>query len=147
LLFPILKKHNEWAASGYVASRVIESVLLLTASACVLIPVINSETSAGINGAFMGLREVLFQLAMISLGMGSVLFCGILLSSRLTPRFLSVLGIIGYIALFISGWLELFSPSQLSVILFIPGALFELAFPVWLFIKGFCEREAVVNEK
>jgi len=136
LIFPILRKQNEWATTGYVAARIVEATLLLIASACAFIPVL-IPCNQNVIEAFMGFRNILFQLAMISLGAGSMLFCWVLFKSRMIPRLLSVLGIIGYFALFVSGWIELFVTSSIAFVLFIPGALFELTFPVWLFIKGF----------
>jgi len=36
MLFPILKKHNEALAVGYLGSRIIESVILIVGSICLL---------------------------------------------------------------------------------------------------------------
>jgi hypothetical protein len=77
-----------------------------------------------------------FQIAMIALGLGSIPFCYLLYRTRLIPRALSVLGLIGYAALLIGGLLELFG-LNLYMIQFAPGALFELVFPIWLIVKGF----------
>ena len=35
-----------------------------------------------------------------------------------------------------SGWLAIFG-SDLGVLLFAPGAVFEIVFPLWLIVKGF----------
>ena len=145
LLFPIVQKHSEWASLVYVASRIIESVLLLISSACALFPLFIPETTAVTRESFLVFREISFQLAMIFLGAGSILLCWILLANRLIPRALSILGIIGYIALFLSGWAELYGLSGLGLILFVPGALFELILPVWLFAKGFTELDFTVK--
>lgn len=60
-------------------------------------------------GAFaMNLNELAFQKAMIALGTGSLLLCSILYRARLVPRWLSVLGGVGYVALVASGWLKIF---------------------------------------
>ncbi len=77
-----------------------------------------------------------FQIAMIALGLGSIPFCYLLYRSRLIPRLLAVLGLIGYAALLIGSSLELFG-LNLYMIQFAPGALFELIFPIWLIVKGF----------
>ena len=140
LLYPILEKYGKGVMLGYVSSRIVEAILLLAATACAMLPLVAPGLPTDMLEAFMGLRAVLFQLAMISLGMGSVFLCWTLYTSRLLPRLLSVLGIIGYIGLFLSGWLELFNPSPLSMAFYIPGALFEIAFPIWLFSKGFQRR-------
>ncbi|MCL2012383.1 MAG: DUF4386 domain-containing protein [Cystobacterineae bacterium] len=147
LLFPILKKHNELASLAYVASRVFESVLLLIASACALLPLFSPEVSYLTGKAFMSFRVILFQLAMVVLGAGSILFCWVLFKSRAIPPMLSLLGMVGYMALFMSGWLAFLGLSTLSILFFIPGGLFELAFPVWLFAKGFSEKEPRTDEQ
>ena len=37
LMYPLLRKKNEWIATGYVASRIIEVGLLMISSVCVLV--------------------------------------------------------------------------------------------------------------
>lgn len=74
-------------------------------------------------------------------GLGGLIFSYLLYQSLLVPRLLSVLGIIGYAVLSIgvlsdlSGYFNM--NSDLGMLLYIPGGLFELFLPVWLFIKGF----------
>src|SRR5918998_854301 len=76
--------------------------------------------------------------AAIALGLGSIPFCYLLYRTRLIPRWMAVLGLIGYAALLIGGLLELFG-LNLSMIHFAPGGLFELILPIWLIVKGFNE--------
>ncbi|QYR19298.1 DUF4386 domain-containing protein [Paenibacillus sp. sptzw28] len=75
-------------------------------------------------------------MAMIVLGLYSLLFCYLLYRSRLIPRLISVFGLIGYASLLTSALLELFGYSP-GMLLFLPGALFEILMPVWLIVKGF----------
>lgn len=129
LLLPILKRTSEWIAHAYLASRLTEAVLLLACTACALAAPIADGTNA-----LLGLRDQLFQLAMASLGLGSVLFCGALYAGRLVPRALSVLGVAGYVCLAVGAWLNIFGVP--STLLLVPGAAFEILFPLWLFVKG-----------
>lgn len=149
LLFPILRKYNEAIALGYADTRIIECLLLLVAgiSALALIPLSQEYVQAGAPDAsyFQELGTLLvaqsglaFQIAMIALGLGSIPFCYLLYRSRLIPRAISVLGLIGYAALLIGGLLGLFG-LNLYMIHFVPGGLFELIFPIWLIVKGFNE--------
>ena len=139
LMYPLLRKKNEWIATGYVASRIIEVGLLMISSVCVLVLAFAApETMQQVGGTLLIFRELLFQMAMISLGAGSIFMCYVLYSEHLTPRTLSLLGIIGYVALFFSGFLGLLSHSE-PVIWLIPVGLFEIAFPVWLIVKGFSQ--------
>jgi hypothetical protein len=126
LLFPILRRYSEGMALGYAGSRIIESVLLLMGALSALL--------------LLTLRwyDLAFQMAMIALGAGSLLLCYILYKNRLVPRVISVLGFVGYIALFAYGWSEIFG-QNIGLVLFIPGAIFEIVFPLWLIVKGFNE--------
>src|SRR5215218_3593433 len=121
LLFPILRRYSEGMALGYAGSRIIESVFLLVGALSALL--------------LLTLRwyDLAFQMAMISLGAGSLLLCYILYEVKLVPRAISVLGFVGYIAIFAYGWLEIFG-LNLGLVLFIPGAIFEIVFPLWLII-------------
>jgi hypothetical protein len=128
LLFPILRRYSEGMALGYAGSRIIESVLLLVGALSALLLLTLSW------------YDLAFQMAMIVLGAGSLLLCYILYKVKLVPRAISVLGFVGYIAIFAYGWLEIFG-LNIGLVLFIPGAIFEIVFPLWLIIKGFNEPE------
>jgi hypothetical protein len=70
------------------------------------------------------------------LGIGSLFLLYVFLIARLIPRILSIIGFAGYSCLLASVILGMFGIDT-GFILFIPGAIFEVAFPVWLFVKGF----------
>src|SRR3712207_771177 len=80
---------------------------------------------------------------MIALGLGSLPFCYLLYRARLVPRWMSVLGLVGYAALVAGSSLELFG-NDLAMIHYLPGALFELVLPVWLIVRGF-DSSAIVS--
>jgi hypothetical protein len=126
LLFPILRRYSERMALGYAGARIIESVLLIVGALSALL--------------LLTLRwhELTFEVAMIALGAGSLLLCYILYKAKLVPRAISVLGFVGYIALFVYGLSEIFG-LNIGLVLFIPGGIFEIVFPLWLIIKGFNE--------
>ena len=150
LLFPILRAYRERMALGYVGTRIIESAFLLVSAffALLLVP-LSREASRGGGGDAPELRalgtlaleayDLAFQFALIVLGAGSLLLVYVLYEAKLVPRALPVLGFIGYVALFASGWLEIAGYDV--AFLYIPGGLFELAFPVWLIARGFTERQ------
>jgi Domain of unknown function (DUF4386) len=147
LMFPVLKQHSERVALGYVSTRVLESILLMVGviSLLLLIPLsqeymkVGTESSSyfqtlstlSIKGNFFA-----YQLGMMVLGIGSLLFCYVLYQSRLVPRFLSAWGFVGYAALAMGAVLELFS-FKVGLFYSIPGGLFELILPLWLIVKGF----------
>lgn len=147
LLFPSLSKHNAAIALGYVATRIIECVLLFFAGISSL-SLITLSQKFGVAGAaeassFQAIGTLAvaqsglaFQIAMIVLGLGSMPLCYLLYRSHLIPRSLAALGLIGYAALFIGGVVELFGLS-LSMLHYVPGGIFELLLPLWLIVKGF----------
>lgn len=151
LLFPILQTHSESIAIGYLSSRIIESALLLIVVICPLALLALSESYIAAGGEadeyFRTIGDLLvrgadmaFQLAMLALGLGSILLCFLLYRTKLVPPMLSLLGIVGYIALLASSCLSLLGLDA-GTVLFIPGGMFELIFPIWLLVKGFAERK------
>lgn len=147
LLFPILKKHNEAFALGYFGFRIMESALLIISAIGPLVLIVLSKSYLSVDTAkgsyfetignlVIVTHDVLFQTAMIMLGSGSLLLCYVLYRTRLVPRFLSVIGLIGYSALLASSCLTILG-LEIGSVLYIPGAIFEIMFPVWAIVKGF----------
>ncbi len=148
--FPVVKKHSETIALTYVILRTIESLLLIVGAICYLyiIALGKNYTSETVSNYAIAITLALkikyygFQIAMIILGFGSLFLCYSLYISQLVPRFLSILGGIGYFFLLISAVLDICgvidTTNGLGSALYIPGGLWELiVFPLWLFIKGF----------
>ncbi|MBQ4901218.1 DUF4386 domain-containing protein [Paenibacillus sp. Marseille-P2973] len=147
LLQPTLKKYHEAFAFGYFASRVMESSLLMISliGPLILLALSKQSVSAGTSGdAYLKAlgnlaveaHYLLFDIAMLVLSLGSLLFCYILYRSRLVPRLLSIIGLIGYTGLLASSSLSV-AGLDVGEVLYIPGAIFEIALPVWLIVKGF----------
>jgi hypothetical protein len=77
---------------------------------------------------------------MLVLGIYSTFFFTYLFKKSIGPKLLMSLGVIGYLATTIYAALSItFSPETISMLLFIPGGIFELLFPIWLIAKGFKE--------
>lgn len=155
LLYPILKKHHEAFALGYFGSRLIESAILIVSLVVPVVLLAFSEQDAAAAAADRSVYQeianfaveaydMLFQLAMIVLGVGSLLFCYILYRTRLVPRFLPAVGFIGYAGLLTSSCLAL-AGRDMGTALFIPGAVFEIALPLWLIFKGVNPRTATAG--
>jgi hypothetical protein len=149
LLQPTLKKYHEAFAFGYFASRIMESALLIISLTGPLILlalskqfIFNGASGSGdsylqaLGSLTVETHYLLFDMAMLVLSLGSLLFCYILYRSRLVPRWLSITGFIGYTGLLASSSLSI-AGLDAGEILYIPGAIFELALPVWLIVKGF----------
>lgn len=145
LLFPVLRRFREGPALGYTATKVMESALLMVSALFAVLTVQAGESVLGGDSGttpsgpmMMEGYDLAFQLAMIALGAGSMFLMYVLYKFRLVPRALSVLGTVGYISLFASGWLEIAGLGNAQA-LYIPGGLFEILFPLWLIIRGFSE--------
>ena len=75
-------------------------------------------------------------------GLGGIVLTYLLFVSRLVPRAIAVLGLVGYAALTIGVPLDLLGLLDMSagpgLLIVVPGGLFRLVFlQAWLIIKGF----------
>jgi hypothetical protein len=146
LLFTILKQQRESIAISVLSTRIMEGVLLAIGHISFLTLITISKESIAAGGATpvyttLGLLAQkwsawTFEVAMLALGIGGVLLSYFLFYSRSAPRWLAVLGIVGYILLFGRSALVLLGYPQ-GMELFMVGALFEFLFPLWLIFKGF----------
>ena len=152
LLYPVLEKHNRIIAITYVCSRVMECLLLFIGVIVyfLLLNLSQEFIKAGSpeSSYFQTLANVAvearyscYHMAMIILGIASILLCYLLYKTRLIPRIISVVGIIGYTSVLVSAPLDLLGmidTTGTGGVLYVPGALFELLLlPIWLFVKGF----------
>jgi hypothetical protein len=153
MLFPILKKHSETLALGYVGARILESVFVIV-SVIFMLSLINVSqefVSAGASDAsyFQALGTLLLaardwtNLIGINFvfGLGTLIIYYLLYQSKLVPRFISVWGLIGGTLLFAAGLLMMFGlitpVSVVDTVLSIPIAVQEMVLAVWLIVKGF----------
>lgn len=150
LLYPVLKQYNETIAIGYLATRIFESVALIIGviALLLLVPLSQEYVQAGAADAaslqavsILAIQTNLlaYHIGMMGLAIGSLPFCYLLYRSKLVPRFISVLGLVGYPALLIFMIVEIFGVGigPILYLLYIPGGLFEIGLAVWLIVKGF----------
>ncbi len=145
VLFPVLKKQNEAAALGLVASRVLEASTIFVGVAFILSIVTLRQTGAGAGAlvtshALATLYDRIFLQGQSFMPVVDDLLLGFLLyQSRLVPRGLSLIGIVGG-PILLAGYLAvlfgLIGTSQASITA-VPVALFEFSLGVWLIAKGF----------
>lgn len=147
ILFPILKRQNETFALGLVAARILESGTIVVGVASLLSIVTLRQNGAGVGALATTHALVAFYDRMFLLGQSFMpAVCDLLLGymlykSRLVPRRLSVIGIIGGPVLVVGYLLILFGVigqhggvAGLSAVLV---AVFEFSLGVWLIVKGF----------
>ncbi|WP_233621737.1 DUF4386 domain-containing protein [Amycolatopsis sp. WAC 04182] len=151
LLFPLVKHHGEALALAHIGFRVIELAASLFYLAIPLMVIelgaglrdgtIDAATSASLGAsvkAQQGVATLLIYLVVTAAG----LCMSILLHrSRLVPRWLAVLGIVSYPTLLAGCVLDLFGVVDVTqgvgLVALVPGGVFEVVLPIWLFVKGF----------
>jgi hypothetical protein len=146
-LYPVLKRWNQAAALGFVASRAVEAAGILAGVACLLAIVSLREARAG-NPALVTAQTLailygrIFLLSQSLMPIVNDLLLGFLLyQSRLVPRALSLIGLIGAPVLAIGTLGTLFNlwgpSSPVSALLALPVAVFEFSIGVYFTVKGF----------
>jgi hypothetical protein len=151
-LYPVLKKQNEGVALGLVGSRVLEAGTIFAGVAFLLSVVTLRQAGAGADAlvtghALVALYDRIFLIGQSFMPAVNDLLLGFLLyKSRLVPRVLSVIGLVGGVLLVAGDVAVLFGligqhdPS--TALAAIPVALFEFSLGVWLIAKGFNTSEA-----
>ena len=162
VLFPILRKHSENLARGYLIARIFEAVVLVigTISLLSLLTLSREFVASGATDAshYQTLGAVLLAACDWTLLIGGqIVFCLTALvlnyslyQSRLIPRFLSGWGLIGVPLMLASGVLAMFGVvdgafSTIGTALMLPLAVQEMVFAVWLIAKGF-NPSAIASE-
>src|SRR5947208_8695260 len=141
LCFPILEKHSKRTALAYLATMIVE-VVLLAIGVLALLLIVPLARHAGEAGAqTLGLilvqtNATAYQMGEMALGVGAVFLCLLLLRTQLIPRWLAISGLIGYPILVAGTIAEIFG-IHIGLYLTIPGFFFELVLPFWLFFNGF----------
>jgi hypothetical protein len=151
LMFPILKKHSEALAVGYVVFRGALETFITIATAIswlLLVRLSQAYVQAGSLGtsSFQTLGTLLQADEAGSIGaiifpLGALMFYYLLFKSRLIPRWISGWGLIAIIPYLAEPLLVMFglikSSSTIGTVLFLPMAIQEMVMAVWLIVKGF----------
>jgi len=154
VMFPILKKHDESLALGYVGARIFEGffdavmaiglLLLLTLSQEFVnagAPVASYfQTSGALLLAVYDWSNVLEN---FPYALGGLIFNYLLYKSKLIPRWLSVWGLIGATLMLATGLLRMFDPSLIYLAL--PILVQEVVLAAWLIVIGF-NSSAIASE-
>ena len=154
-LYPILKRHNESLALGYVGFRLVAAAFIVIGVILLLLLLTLSQefirAGAPVSSHFQTVGEILRtgrdlvnHVGMILvLSMGGLLFCYLLYLTELVPRWLSGWGLLGTAVTITASFLFMFRIIELmtSVYMNFPLALQEMVFAVWLIVKGFRQTE------
>ena len=151
-LYPILKKHNETLALGYVGARIGEGIFFAVNVVTILTLLTLSKEFVQVGAPDASYYQTLGTLLLAAgdwaylLGFGlfftlsALILNFVLYQSKLIPRWLSVWGFVGGALIFVY---YLIQPLNINLveILFLPIAVQEMVFAVWLIFKGFNPQE------
>jgi len=150
-MYPILRKHNESMAVGYVVGRLVEG-LMFTIGVISLLTLLTLSKDFSLAGApsaayyqtigttVLAIRAGQSVFAQFAFSLGSLMFYYILFKSKLVPRWLSSWSLIGAVLFLASAFLAIFgydSHSTIYLLFNAPGGIGEMVFAVWLIVKGF----------
>src|SRR5712691_9034577 len=153
-LYPVVKRQNEGVALGFVAARLLEAAMIFTGVVSLLSLVTLRHDLGGATGAnaaalvttgasHVAIYNVTFLLGQTLMPCINALLLGTLMyRSRLVPRVIPVLGLIGgpllmtaVIATLLGG--SIGHVSAFAAIATLPVAAWEFSLGVWLVVKGF----------
>ncbi len=153
LMFPILRRHNETLALGYVVFRgALETVTSMATaiSWLLLLALGHAYVQAGVPdlSGFQALGTVLLRgeaiesVSQIVFPLGALMFYFMLYQTQLTPRWLSGWGLVAallWLATSLSVTLGLIAGqmSTIQIVLALPIGVQEMVLAVWLIVKGF----------
>jgi hypothetical protein len=147
VFFPILGEHGRSTALTYLAAQIVSVAMFFVGVLGLLLIVPLGPYAIDAAGASVGwatawgallvqANENAYQLAQLALAFGSLSLWFYGFRVRLIPRVFAGWALVGYVFLLAGFTAELFG-VHISDMTLIPGALFEVALPFWLFFKGF----------
>jgi hypothetical protein len=161
VIFPIVKRVNESIALGYVATRTVESILILVGVLSLMTVVAlrqdlaTGDTNAALVEDARSLLALHDQVALLGpqfcAGLGNGILLGYLMwRSRLLPRPMVMFGLIGGPLALLAGIGVLLGVwgihSGLPVLMTAPEAIWEFSLSMWLLLKGFRPSPILTGE-
>jgi hypothetical protein len=152
-LYPVLKRQNEGLALGFVTSRLLEGSMIFLGVVSLLSLLSVRQDLGGATGANAAALvttgashaatynwTVLLGQSLMP-GINALLLGSLMYRSRLVPRVIPVVGLIGGPLLIIAVFATLLSGGQalhgLATLPVLPVAAWEFSLGVWLVVKGF----------
>jgi hypothetical protein len=152
-LYSVARRYSDRAALGFVTTRVLEATMIFVGVLAILtVYTLHSDvagTAGADKGALVTVRDALVSIHdwTFLLGPGLMAACNALLigsimyRSRLLPRWIPTLGLVGAPLLFASCTATLFGiweqTSGPAMVLVLPIAVWEFSFGVYMTFKGF----------
>ncbi len=156
ILYTVLKKQNETLALGLITSRVVEAGTMFVGAAFLLGAVSLHQQNADVNSIPLAQTLVVMYDRIFVLGQGFMpaindLLLGVLLfQSRIVPRWLSIIGIIGAFPLFAGYFAIMFGvierTSAIAGTSALMVAFFEFTLGGYLILKGIRKYSTVKTQ-
>ncbi len=151
VLYPVLQMQSQTAAVGLVAARILESCTIFIGVAFLLAVITLKQGGAGpdalpIAHGFVALYDRIFLLGQSFMPAVCDLLLGFMLyKTRLVPRALSLIGMVGAVPL-VAGYIAMLfgligQHSAMAGLSALMVALFEFSLGIYLVAKGFRETE------
>ena len=142
--YPVLERHGKRTAVAYLATMIFEMALMTVGVLALLmiIPLadqadhLGAVTAQSLGSLAVDANETAYQIGQLSLAFGAIFLCALLHRTGLVPRWLAGWGLVGYALHMAGAGAELFG-APLSMVLLIPGGIFEVTLAIWLLVKGF----------
>lgn len=152
-LHPVARRVSRTRSLGFITSRVVEAGILMIGALAILAMVTlhqdfagaSGEVAAAVRASGQSLKAVhdwsfLFGPGFMAV-INAVLLGSIMYQSRLVPRWIPTLGLVGAPLLLVSDLATLFGAVEamttIPSLLVLPLALWELSLGVYLTVKGF----------
>jgi hypothetical protein len=151
-LYPVIKRQSEAASIGFVATRIFEAGVIVIGVVS-LLAVVSLRQDGGAAGtdpaamltvgqAFVAVRDVTFLIGPGFVpGLNALLLGYVLYRSRLVPRVIPAIGLVGAPLFLVSASASILGLNEqvsvLSAIALVPIFAWELSLGLWLTFKGF----------
>ena len=150
-VYAVIKRYGPGRAIGFVASRTLEAATIFTGIIAVLAVFTLRQDVAGTvdassltttASALVAIKEWTFLLGPgVMASINALCFATVLYQSRLVPRWIPTLGMIGAPILLISSTATLFGAweqvSSIALLMTLPIAIWELSVGIYMTVKGF----------
>jgi hypothetical protein len=146
-LYPVMKRYGQGLAAGYIGLRTLEAAVIVSGVVALLGVVTLRQHGAGaaaepVADALVAVRDWTFLLGPgLVCGTNTVLMALLMYRSRLVPRFIPWLGLVGGPLVFSWNVAAMFGVSDLvqpvAVLFVAPVFLWEICLAVHLVAKGF----------
>jgi hypothetical protein len=153
VLYPVLKRHGERLALGYVVARTVEVVCFVVGSALISLTLltvgqdfVKAGSPTGAPSQTLGDALVAGRdwaggaLGVVAFSVSALILNYVLRRADLVPRWLASWGFAGAVLYLATGVMVLYGLEPFSAtqtLLQLPLAMQEIVFAIWLIVKGF----------